>query len=187
MESIKRTNANIKDNEKHIAEEERRADDGGQRQRQQANLKALENTIADLEGECMEKNMTVSKLEEDIKTDDNRLRDLKKQLSDRRDNLMQAKNRLSELERSKKETLTVFHKNMPAALAAIKRQEQGFKEMPIGPLGVSVKIIKEEWAGILETLFGRNLNGFLVFHPEDRDKLRNILRQTGWYTPSTAH
>ena len=72
---------------------------------------------------------------------------------------------------------------MPAVVVEIQRRRNEFKEMPIGPLGVHVKIreSKEQWADICENIFGRALNGFLVTNYEDLKLLQGILDKKDWY------
>jgi len=73
---------------------------------------------------------------------------------------------------------------MPKAFIAVQRRVRQFKDPPIGPLGMHVKLKDtkdEEWVRILERLFGRNLNAFLVTNHRDRKQLSAILEENNWY------
>jgi len=77
----------------------------------------------------------------------------------------------------------VFNDKMPSAIKEIQRNKARFREMPIGPLGLYVKVLPgkaHDWAKICETIFGRNLNGFLVTNYEDQVTLRQILSSQQW-------
>jgi structural maintenance of chromosomes protein 6 len=72
---------------------------------------------------------------------------------------------------------------MPKAFNEITRRGKEFRDPPIGPLGMHVKLKNakdEEWVTILERLFGRNLNAFLVTNHDDRKRLATILEQNQW-------
>lgn len=73
---------------------------------------------------------------------------------------------------------------MPKTVNEIRRRVTEFQDPPIGPLGMHVKLRDakdEEWVPVLEKLFGRNLNAFLVTNFDDRKKLSAILEQNQWY------
>ena len=105
----------------------------------------------------------------------------RKRVADRRKELGDARKRLSGLEQSKTTVLSVYHDAMPAVVAEINRQKNLFKDPPIGPLGISVRLKKEEWAGICENLFGRNLNAFLVTNHKDKELMLKILKDKNAY------
>lgn len=105
-----------------------------------------------------------------------------KQRDDQRRVLGDVRQRLQTLERSTTSSLSVYHPAMPAVAAEINRQISQFREPPIGPLGQSVKLKKEEWAGVCENIFGRNLNAFLVSNFDDARTLRSLLEKKNAYT-----
>ena len=109
----------------------------------------------------------------------------KKRLLDSQNELGQEKTLLGELERAKTDRLNAFHYNMPSVMNAINQKKNQFHHMPVGPLGMHVKLLKEEWANICERLFGRVLNGFLVVDHHDREILQSILNQYRWYVPAS--
>jgi chromosome segregation ATPase len=180
-EQVKRCEDSIKTNQENIAAEVRRENAGGERQRQQEHLQSLGDIVARLEVEMIDTDDKIAQLDREIKSGDETLRDLRKQKDNAQSAFSQAKTRLGELERSKSSTLSIFHQNMPQVIAAIKQNQNKFSDPPVGPLGLHVKVIKEQWASICETLFGKNLNGFLVTNHHDRTTLRKILIDKRWY------
>lgn len=69
-----------------------------------------------------------------------------------------------------------FHPSMPSLLKTIASDTR-FKEKPIGPLGLYVKLRPEwkDWASIIETIFGLTLESFIVTNGHDQSILRQIL------------
>jgi structural maintenance of chromosomes protein 6 len=107
----------------------------------------------------------------------------KKSLADSQNELDNERQRLRELQKAKLDRLNAFHREMPAVMKAINQRRNQFHEMPVGPLGMHVKLLKEKWANICEQLFGKVLNGFLVVDHHDRELLQSILKQLRWYIP----
>jgi chromosome segregation ATPase len=97
----------------------------------------------------------------------------------------QANQEVQNLIRTKDDTLQSFHNNMPNAFREIQRRVKEFRDAPIGPLGMHVKLRDpkdEDWVKILEKMFGKNLNAFLVTNFDDRKKLESILQKYRWYS-----
>ena len=68
-----------------------------------------------------------------------------------------------------------YHANMPRLLQRI-RNDHGFREQPIGPMGLHVKLLKPFWSQIIEANLGRALNAFVVTSKADQLKLSSMLR-----------
>ena len=64
-------------------------------------------------------------------------------------------------------------------LQAIKNDNR-FREEPVGPLGRHVKLINADWGYILEKQFGSTLNGFVVTSKPDQTILAELMRRSGW-------
>ncbi|KAG9649143.1 DNA repair protein Rad18, partial [Aureobasidium melanogenum] len=67
------------------------------------------------------------------------------------------------------------------------KNERGFTQQPIGPMGMHIKLLKPEWGSIIETICGRQLNAFVVSNSRDRELLLRILRQQNCYIDTSRH
>jgi len=182
-DAVKLCEDNIKDHQEKIKEERKREDNGNERLELQEKLAQLDIEINEWTTQSLEITEAARKLETDVKSNENKEKDVRRQRDEIRKLLAEKKNTVYELKNSKTSTLSVYHKNMPAVMVEIQRRKKEFKEMPIGPLGVRVKILesKEQWADICENIFGRTLNGFLVTNYEDLRVLQTILDKKDWY------
>ena len=166
-----------------IQEERRREDNDGERQRDQDRLTELETTITNFTDRILELEDDYKKKHQEIQEAEFRENNLKDRKQSALKALHNAKDQLNQLQQSKHSDLVKYHREMPRVLAAIEKNKNRFKVMPIGPLGIHVKIKQEKWAGICEVIFGRILNGFLCADHADTKQLRDILIQCKWYSP----
>tara|TARA_R110002003_G_scaffold28_15_gene1640 strand:- start:17033 stop:19801 length:2769 start_codon:yes stop_codon:yes gene_type:complete len=72
--------------------------------------------------------------------------------------------------------------NLQKLLRAIDGDRR-FREMPIGPLGRHVKLLRPEWGYILEKQSGSVLNAFVVTSRVDQSVLSDQMRKCGWQAP----
>jgi chromosome segregation ATPase len=163
-----------------IAEERRRGDNDAERLRQVEHLAELDTNILEWTTKCVESEELVAQADENLKREEAKSQTDKNRRDELRASIAACKDRLNSLERAKSSSLLSFHQNMPRVVAEIQRFKREFKEMPIGPLGMSVKIKKEQWTSICENIFGRSLNGFLVTNYDDQKRLREILNKEKW-------
>ena len=70
--------------------------------------------------------------------------------------------------------------NMPWLINAI-RQDNGFIQKPVGPMGSHVRLLKPVWSSILEKSFGAALNSFVVTSKQDQSRLSSLMHRVGWY------
>ncbi|GAA5952783.1 hypothetical protein JCM21900_005801 [Sporobolomyces salmonicolor] len=71
--------------------------------------------------------------------------------------------------------LMAYGSAMPRLLQAID-SERGWREKPVGPIGLHVKLNQKEYGSALESFFSQSLNAFIVTNEDDRKRLRAI-----WY------
>jgi len=115
-----------------------------------------------------------------VKEKEAKEREAKETVARARTELADLNRQKNELMATKASGLAKYHQNMPRAMDMIQRSRNQFKQLPIGPLGVHVKVKRQEWSRICEVIFGRNLNGFLVTNFEDQHTLKSILQKTAW-------
>lgn len=70
--------------------------------------------------------------------------------------------------------------NMPRLVNAI-RQDDGFIQKPVGPMGSHVRLLKPLWSSVLEKSFGAALNSFIVTSKQDQSRLSSLMQRVGWY------
>ena len=172
--------AAIKEHQEKIAKERNQESDGA-RARQQEELARLEIRVREAGANVESAATLVSDAHKKKQAEDAALKKAKSQLQAKRNEVSDCHHRLQTLEKSKSSSLTVYHNNMPAVVQTIDARRSQFKGEVIGPLGMSVKLRKEEWGGICENILGRSLNAFLVTNYEDHDVLKQILEGKEWY------
>ncbi|OAL30964.1 hypothetical protein AYO22_01259 [Fonsecaea multimorphosa] len=91
-------------------------------------------------------------------------------------------NNLKRLVENRNSQDVAFHPKMHELLRAL-RQEKGFQDAPVGPLGKHVKLLKPDWSSILEKSFGSALSGFIVSSKRDENLLSSIMRRTQCVLP----
>lgn len=72
-----------------------------------------------------------------------------------------------------------FHPKMPQVISAI-RQDNGFQQKPVGPVGDHIRLLKPVWSSILEKVFGGTLESFIVTSKVDQVRLAAILKKANW-------
>lgn len=55
----------------------------------------------------------------------------------------------------------------------------GWRDKPLGPLGMHIKLLNPIWSNIIEKAIGGNLNAFLVSSKADQTRLQSMMRQIG--------
>lgn len=106
-----------------------------------------------------------------------------KPVEDKRKEVKFAENRMMNLQQSRGDPMAGFRQKTRQLLSLIER-DNGFASKPIGPLGLHVQLLKPKWASILESLFGANLDAFLVSSQNDRTRLISLMKQIGYMQPT---
>ncbi|KAH0018210.1 DNA repair protein Rad18, partial [Aureobasidium melanogenum] len=57
------------------------------------------------------------------------------------------------------------------------KNERGFTQQPVGPMGMHIRLLKPEWGSIIETTCGQHLNSFVVKNSQDSALLSRIIHQ----------
>ncbi|KAK1826836.1 hypothetical protein QBC39DRAFT_363346 [Podospora conica] len=92
----------------------------------------------------------------------------------KRDELHAVEEEIQHLERSQPGPFDGYEGTIRQLMTAIER-ERRFRSKPIGPLGKYIQLLKPQWSDVLETLFGKDLNGFLVTNKEDMRLLQTLM------------
>lgn len=91
----------------------------------------------------------------------------------------EAEKRLGALNRDRGQQQNAYSPNLPRLLRAI-RDDSGFREKPVGPIGNHVRLLKPSWSSILEKQLGSALDAFIVTSKPDHTRLINHMQKTGW-------
>ncbi|KAL5323388.1 hypothetical protein ACEPPN_007923 [Leptodophora sp. 'Broadleaf-Isolate-01'] len=87
-----------------------------------------------------------------------------------------AKSRLFSLSSNRGNRMAGFDNNMPNLLKAIQA-ERGFREKPVGPMGLHMQLLQPKWSNMIESTLGGALNGFIVTNKPDQMRLRDLLKR----------
>lgn len=60
-------------------------------------------------------------------------------------------------------------------------QDRGFREKPIGPIGMYITLLKPQWANVIERSIGQNLSGFVCTSKPDQQRLQGMMRRIGLF------
>lgn len=178
---IRAAEARIKKAEKDIADEYQKlndADGGGHAlRRTEIEGKREEATSAkahlrehDNELPALEDNKTRAKEEYDACQDP---------LKRKRSEVLECEAHLESLLEDRGQQQQAYPPNMTRLLSAI-RQDDGFHQRPIGPIGNYVQLLKPLWSSLLEKSLGGALEAFIVTSKEDQTRLSAMMQRVGW-------
>lgn len=68
---------------------------------------------------------------------------------------------------------------MSRLVSAIK-EDQGFLQKPVGPVGQHVRLLKPLWSSVLEKSFGGALSSFIVTSKQDQSRLSALMQKVAW-------
>jgi len=97
----------------------------------------------------------------------------------KRDDVEQAKQKMNALQQHRGNQMATFHASLPNLLRALESDER-FREKPVGPMALHVRLLKPEWSSIMESTFGGVLNSFVVTSKHDESLLQEVMRRTRW-------
>ncbi|CZT42464.1 related to DNA repair protein rad18 [Rhynchosporium secalis] len=115
-------------------------------------------------------------LEESLRKAQFDMTKLESPLRAKTEELNSAKSRLSSLNLDRGDRMAGFDKNMPNLLKAVQ-SDRGFREKPVGPMGLHMQLLQPKWSNIIESTLGNALNGFIVNSKPDQMKLRDLLKR----------
>jgi len=164
--------------QKDIEEEYRRLSDvdgGGHAQRRReidqrkSEVEKLKKDIRDHENELPALNDNKRRAEQEHVASKDSVRH-------KRQEVQQAENRLNTMMRDRGQQQNAHPANMPRLLNAI-RQDDGFIQKPVGPIGNHVRLLQPTWSSILEKSFGGALDSFIVTSKEDQIRLSALMQR----------
>lgn len=100
-------------------------------------------------------------------------------MNPKRDEIQQCEETLSILVKDHGKQQGAYSGNMPQLLKAI-REDQGFLQKPVGPIGDHVRLLKPLWSSVLEKSFGGALSSFIVTSKQDQSRLSVVMQRVAW-------
>ena len=164
-----------------IEAEERRLDNihGGSHSRRREELVEKKADEVNARAKLEEHDTGLSKLEDSKRQAEHELDRSHGPLKAKRDDVQQSEQRLNILTNDRGQRQGAYQASMPRLLNAI-RQDDGFQQPPVGPIGSHVRLLKPLWSSILEKSFGGALNSFVVISKQDQARLSDLMQKTGW-------
>ena len=178
---MKAADGRIKKTKAEIEAEKRRLDNanGGSHSRRITEIEEKRADVVDARQKLGDHEDGLSALEEDKRRAKISLEESQHPLRAKREDVEKCERRLEALIKDRGQRQGAYHGNMPRLLNAI-RQDAGFQQVPVGPIGNHVRLLKPMWSSILEKSFGGALNSFVVTSKQDQSRLLDLMRRVGW-------
>jgi chromosome segregation ATPase len=117
-------------------------------------------------------------LDETRKTADSEYKSIEDLIKQKRVEIENVNQGIQNLGRRQVDPMAGFDSKMPQLIRQINN-EQCFRERPVGPIGLHLKLLDPEWSYTLETMLGATLTGFIVTSKADQQILSGLKRQLG--------
>jgi chromosome segregation ATPase len=169
----------VEDLQTRIDDEATRMSDGNRAKRQALEAQQ-QQAIADrkaLERKQVELGEELYKIERDLAGVTARERETAAGRDRLRTRVAEAQTLQDRLRSARGNRLAAYGPNIPQLMQSIER-EKGWRQKPVGPIGVHLKLKDMEWAPVLESVIGNTLNAFCVTNHHDRRLLENHKRRT---------
>ena len=181
-EFLRLTNTTIADHENNIAAEYRRleAANGGANREHLAELERTKAGLLDGQKHLQAHDAKLQSLISRRDEAEQSYNTFKTPLEHKRQEVSACEDRLTHLKRDRGQQRSGFPPSMNTLIEAIK-QDKGFQQAPIGPIGQSIQLLKPAWSSVLEKTFGGVLNSFLVTSKQDQSRLSGIMQRMRRY------
>lgn len=173
---IKRATADIEEEYRRLG-----ATDGGIHARRLSDLEGKKTELLDFKAKVDDHDNNVIGLETRRSTAQTELKNCQPLIDAKRNEIRQCEDHMNNLLKDRGQQQGAYPPAMPRLLNAI-RQDDGFIQKPIGPMGSHVRLLKPRWSSILEKSFGAALNSFVVTSKQDQSRLSSLMQKVGWYS-----
>lgn len=89
------------------------------------------------------------------------------------ENVADTREKLQQLRHTESQSWNAFPPGTEQLVKLIEKDNR-FQHKPIGPVGKHVRLLEAEWSGIVERVFGKSLNAFIVFNQHDHNILNEL-------------
>ncbi|KAL9026519.1 MAG: hypothetical protein Q9196_004825 [Gyalolechia fulgens] len=173
---LKRTEERIKRAESDIQGEYLRLQEvnGGSNARLLAKIEEKRSVLADYKSRLEDHEAGLHNLEDEQRRLSQNLEQSRGPIPLKRQEVQACEERLNRLVKDKGKQDGAYPANLPRLLRAIQ-EDNGFRQLPVGPIGYHVRLLKPSWSSILEKSFGAALNTFIVTSKPDQARLSEIM------------
>jgi structural maintenance of chromosomes protein 6 len=180
-EHLRGAEARIKKATTDIDEEYRRlgAADGGIHARRLAELEGRKADVLAAKSKIEDHDNRIDTLEANMTRAELDTKKCRPSISAKRTDIQQCEDHLNNLLKDRGHQQGAYPQNMARLISAI-RQDDGFAQKPVGPMGNHVRLLKPLWSSVLEKSFGGALNSFIVTSKQDQSRLSNLMQNINW-------
>ncbi|KAL2056405.1 hypothetical protein ABVK25_003428 [Lepraria finkii] len=177
---IKAAEDRIRKAEKDIADEHQRLSDadGGAHDLRRAEIEEKREEANAAKRRCRAHEDELPALEDNRSWAEREYNETLEPMKYKRTDVQHSEDRLNSLIRDRGRQQQSYPSNMQRLLSAI-RQDDGFQQKPIGPMGAHVRLLKPLWSSILEKSFGGALESFIVTSKQDQTRLSGLADRNG--------
>jgi chromosome segregation ATPase len=161
-----------------IKDENKRIEDanGGAHSRKLAEIEEAREAVQTAKEALDASGAEVPRLAERLRSAQDELKKAEAPLGSKRTEIDECRKRLHHLNANQHNPYDGYDASMRGLLQAIGN-DRGFREKPIGPMGLKIKLLKPMWSNLIESVLGNNLNAFVVTSKADQLRLSSMMRQ----------
>lgn len=164
--------------EKEIAAEQARLDaaEGPEHGERLQRLEQLKQNVEEVKDRQKEHRATLPPMEREKENARTAEREAKQPIEEQARVLERAGGLVGQLLRSQGDRYRGYKPGMADLVRAI-HNETRWRSRPVGPAGVHVRLLKQEWSSIIEKTFGGVLDSFFVTNSEDQRLLKDLMHR----------
>lgn len=179
-ELMRTTKLKIDNTKSDITAEQQRLTNanGGVHTKLLADLEAAKNKVAKAKTELGANTEELPELKRRLQVAEEALAKTRGPISEKQADIRACEKQIQDFSRTRTDVMAGFDRNVPRLLTWIK-QESRFREKPIGPVGLHIRLLQPVWSTILETQMGRLLSSYIVTSSQDRNLLSSKIDEMG--------
>jgi chromosome segregation ATPase len=150
---------------------------GGAQARKLEELEQAKTTIVGALAEMEQHKRDGPQLDETRKAAGEEFQRIEGLVEKKREEIRNVNQEINTLGQKQVDPMAGFDRRMPELIRKINN-EQIFRERPVGPIGLHLKLLDPEWSHTVEAMLGNTLTGFIVTSKADQQILSGLKRQT---------
>lgn len=176
-EDLKSAQKSVQNVQDAIKAEEKRLEDanGSAHAQKLEDLAEAKESLKRSKAACLESDKVRPQLDENLRNASAAMKNLENPLREKTQEFNNAKDRLNALNTNQGDPMAGFERPKLEKVFRTIQNDPTFREKPIGPLGLHVKLLQPKWSDILESSLSGALNGFIVTSKAEQMRLSQIL------------